>query len=194
MDTRNKIINVALKNFMSKGYDKTSLNEIVEECNVSKGAFYHYFKNKDELFMEILMDMMSAIEKWTIKNVASKSNFRDFIKAYFNFPEFFKEWGYELKSSINMYRMIFDAMRIFPELKKQFSESYKQHFQHISELMKDAQNKKEIRPDIDSDSFAVVFVVLVEGFVLFDAIFEDGNIVSSKIESIADEMWNLIKL
>ena len=194
MDTRNKIINTALKNFMSKGYEKTSLNEIVEECNVSKGAFYHYFKNKEELFMEILMDMMKSIEKWTVKNVSSKTNFEGFLKAYFDFPMFFNELGYELKVSVNMYRMMFDAMRIFPDLKKQFSETYKEHFKYIGAMMKDAQAKGEIRPDINVENFAMASVVLVEGLILFEAILEKENVVTSKTNAIAEEIWNLIKI
>ncbi len=46
-----RIINAALKEFGSKGYDNASTNSIVKEANISKGILFHYFKNKKQLFL-----------------------------------------------------------------------------------------------------------------------------------------------
>lgn len=39
--------------FAKKGYSSTSIQEIVNECNISKGAFYLHFKSKEELMLSI---------------------------------------------------------------------------------------------------------------------------------------------
>ena len=45
---RNKIINSGYTEFAEQGYKRSSLNKILQEAGVSKGFFYHYFRNKEE--------------------------------------------------------------------------------------------------------------------------------------------------
>jgi len=53
MDTRNKIIQSAIELFGEKGYHATSIQEISEKAEVSKGAVFHYFPNKGDLLFVI---------------------------------------------------------------------------------------------------------------------------------------------
>ncbi|MFC7319484.1 TetR/AcrR family transcriptional regulator [Halobacillus campisalis] len=47
------IIENAIKLFAKKGYSTTSVQEIANECDISKGAFYLHFKSKDALLLEV---------------------------------------------------------------------------------------------------------------------------------------------
>ncbi len=42
-------MSAAEKLFLAKGVDSTTINEIVEQAQVAKGTFYHYFASKNEL-------------------------------------------------------------------------------------------------------------------------------------------------
>lgn len=48
------IIETAIKLFAKKGYSSTSVQEIAKECQMSKGAFYIYFKSKEALLLSVL--------------------------------------------------------------------------------------------------------------------------------------------
>lgn len=54
IERRREIMNKAIELFLDKGYDKTSVNSIVEELKIAKGTFYHYFKSKEEILYEII--------------------------------------------------------------------------------------------------------------------------------------------
>lgn len=47
--TKQKIIDVAWALFREKGFEKTTVDDILKGANVSKGTFYHYFNGKDAL-------------------------------------------------------------------------------------------------------------------------------------------------
>ncbi|MFA8300918.1 MAG: TetR/AcrR family transcriptional regulator [Hyphomicrobiales bacterium] len=49
-----EITRVAKKEFLSKGFQKASLREIAKEVGATTGIIYTYFKNKDELFKEVV--------------------------------------------------------------------------------------------------------------------------------------------
>jgi AcrR family transcriptional regulator len=61
-ETRTKIMEAAIKLFSSTGYNKASVDEICAEAGISKGAFYHHFKSKQELFLALLDSWLQAID------------------------------------------------------------------------------------------------------------------------------------
>jgi len=54
-ETREKILDVTLQLFKEKGYEKTTILEIVERLEgLTRGAFYHHFKSKEEVLYALL--------------------------------------------------------------------------------------------------------------------------------------------
>lgn len=52
--TRNRILDAAQQLFMTKGYERTSIQNIVDELgDLSKGAIYHHFKSKEDILEEL---------------------------------------------------------------------------------------------------------------------------------------------
>lgn len=52
-ETVQKIMKVAAELFLEKGYDNTSMQDIVNRLGMSKGAIYHHFKSKEDLMKQI---------------------------------------------------------------------------------------------------------------------------------------------
>ena len=70
MDRKNQILEAAFKVFVQKGYSKATMDDIVDSSGLSKGALYHYYKSKKDLFL-------SLIEHWevyTFKNFYNKES------------------------------------------------------------------------------------------------------------------------
>ena len=62
-ERRNEILAAALQAFSEKGYDKTSIDDVVRATGLSKGTIYWYFKNKQTLFaalMAFVVDQLFA--------------------------------------------------------------------------------------------------------------------------------------
>lgn len=83
-NTKGKIVSAAWKLFYEQGYDNTTVEDIINESETSKGSFYHYFEGKDALlgslsmvfdekYEELKQEMpenMSAVEKLLYMNHA----------------------------------------------------------------------------------------------------------------------------
>lgn len=52
-ETVKLILDTAQRLFMAKGYDATSLQDIIDETKLSKGAIYHHFLSKEDIFAKI---------------------------------------------------------------------------------------------------------------------------------------------
>lgn len=63
-ETVNLILDVALRLFLEKGYEHTSIQEIINNLGgLSKGAIYHHFKSKEEILMAVTDRMTEESNK-----------------------------------------------------------------------------------------------------------------------------------
>lgn len=54
-ERREEFLDISEKLFSIKGYNKTSVQDIIKEIGVAKGTFYYYFKSKEEIMDAIIM-------------------------------------------------------------------------------------------------------------------------------------------
>ncbi|TCO70724.1 TetR/AcrR family transcriptional regulator [Marinisporobacter balticus] len=72
-ERRNEILDVAETLFVTKGYLKTTINDILQEVGIAKGTFYYYFKSKEEVMDAIIIRFVSAGVK-VAKEIISNTN------------------------------------------------------------------------------------------------------------------------
>lgn len=65
---KNKILDAALQIFVKKGYAETRMDDIVKDSGVSKGAIYHYYSSKKDLFL----DLINFWEEFYFPNILDK--------------------------------------------------------------------------------------------------------------------------
>lgn len=61
--TRDRLLHAAMEVFASKGYHGAVVDDIVEASGTSKGAFYHYFTSKQDVFLTLMRDLADLVER-----------------------------------------------------------------------------------------------------------------------------------
>lgn len=65
-ERKDELLNIAIKLFLEKGYENTSIKDIYAEANGSFGMFYHHFKSKEEIFASAMDRVVNKfIEKFS---------------------------------------------------------------------------------------------------------------------------------
>lgn len=71
--TQKLIIEVATKLFMEKGYEKTSLNDIVKNLGgLTKGAIYQHFSSKEEIYQAVIYQMTAKNDEDLLSLIQNK--------------------------------------------------------------------------------------------------------------------------
>ena len=60
-DKRARILEAAAREFASRGYENASLNRILENAGISKGAAYYYFDDKEDLYTTALLHYVEEL-------------------------------------------------------------------------------------------------------------------------------------
>lgn len=63
-ETTNQILTVALKLFIQKGYEQTSVQDIINGLGgLTKGAIYHHFKSKEEIMQAVIDHLFKGVDE-----------------------------------------------------------------------------------------------------------------------------------
>lgn len=85
LQTRQKIIDSALGEFSEKSYSESSLNSICTAGNISKGIIYHYFKDKDELYLICVKECFDALTDYLGSTVkVEELSVEEALECYFD--------------------------------------------------------------------------------------------------------------
>lgn len=61
-ETRARLLEAAERSFAQKGFDATGVATICQVAGVTKGAFYHHFSSKQDVFMELLRRWLDRLD------------------------------------------------------------------------------------------------------------------------------------
>ena len=193
MDTKENIVKTALKLFLQNGYEKTSLNHIARKVGISKPAIYHHFKNKDELFHQVLTFFFEEMGRWSKSRFQSCKTLKDLLKAFFQSLKSFKEvtdillGKQKRKTPYSFLELFLTASKKDPSIQKRIEDGFLQTRKFLKHELLKAQKRGEIRGDINCEVYAFQIHALIEGTGLISYLDKSIN-----IETIGEKMFNNI--
>lgn len=193
MNTKEKILSSAMKLMLEKGFNEVSLNHIISDSGVSKGAFYHYFKSKDELFVELFnVYFFNYLDEFYA--VLDNGEVPIEKKLFFLADQMVEIVDVYMKTSSNMgfYLIFFEAMSKFEDLKRLLSKHYNDLHDKLEQILEDGKSEGKIRPDVDSGAVSLQLISTAEGLMLMCMVMDPSDI-DRKIKTIFENLWNGIK-
>ena len=193
MHTKENIVKTALELFLQNGYEKTSMSDIAREVGITKPAIYHHFKNKDQLFHEVLSFFFEEMGKWSRSRFGSCKTLKDLLKTFFQSLKSFKEVAdvllgkKEETTPYSFLELFLSASKKDPTIQKRIEGGFLHSRKFLKEKLLEAQRKGEIRKDINCKIYAFQIHAIIEGTGLISYL--DKSI---DIETIGEKMFNNI--
>lgn len=190
-NTKDFIIDEAFKLFLERSYEAVSINDISKAIGFTKGALYHHFKNKEELFCSVVDKYLIMPEVISDKETISLFDFLDkctqeselIIRRLFD-----KSLTY---SPINYFSMIADAFRHYPGYAESKSHFISNEIEKSKSVLANAIKTGEIRSDINPDLIATIFHSVNMGLVRN---LVRNNSIDEAIILLKEQTWELYQL
>ena len=199
IQTKEHILNVALKLFLQKNFKEVTMKEIVTKTGLSKGAFYHYFESKEKLFLEVIDNFFSSVIDADFNDFSKESLYRFYTGCNdnlntlsFNFPEEEEE---DEKSFFNMnfFFLIFDALKLFPEFRKKMEDYHKREMKAWTDVIKNAKKTGEIKSLMSDKHIAMIFIHTADGIALDLMLGGSIENLKKEIKSLWDKFYESLK-
>ncbi|KAB2330948.1 TetR/AcrR family transcriptional regulator [Bacillus mesophilum] len=98
VDRKRLIIEAATKSFSLFGYKATTMDQVAKIANVGKGTIYTFFKNKEELFDEIISTLISEMKREADEAIDPELPFHENVhRALYKILEFRKQHQLTIK-------------------------------------------------------------------------------------------------
>ena len=164
-ETRNFIIKKSAPIFNMHGYKGTTMSQLTEAINMTKGAIYGNFSDKDEIALAAFDYNFAEISKQITDVVRSKENACDKLIAFASFYlDHFTEMS--CKGGCPLLNAAIDSDNIHPPLKERVAEAIETWVSSVTRIVYNGIKHKQINPKARPEQFASVFVSLIEGGIM----------------------------
>ncbi len=190
-DTREFIIDEAYKLFLNHSYEAVSISLISEAIGLTKGALYHHFRNKEELYRAVI-DKHFPISGLTVdvNNISMEEYTRlcidhihKILIAIFGSEEIF--------FPVNYLSLIADCFRHYEGFAESKAKVIDNSVKDVEVILRNAIKRGEIRSDINVEVVALQYFSLSVG--LAGDLIRTSS-VGSAIKSMKDQLNQLYYL
>ena len=197
-DSREHILAIAFKLFFQKGYKEVTMSELVKESGLSKGAFYHYFSSKEELYNHSMeMFLAHYMDNFSIE-FNEELSLRDNLKAlYHQFTPLSSQMNtstQETADALSNYLIFLQNLMRKPEFRKKMEEYNKNFYMVFAEWFGTSQDRGEIKNNLDTITLAQHLTGLMKGIGVLYAFVDQSEPAEVTFNRIIDQFFDLIEL
>jgi AcrR family transcriptional regulator len=160
IDMRQRILDEAARLFVSSGYHGISMREIAEAVGVSKAGLYYHFRDKEELFLAMLMACLDRLDhgltQASARDQSARSEIEAILRAIFAQPP-------EQRAIMRLASS--ELGHLTPKARAAFGERYYTQFiGRVEQALRGGVERGELRP---LDTHTATWVLLGMAYPFF---------------------------
>ena len=161
--TRRKIVEAAAPIFNQRGYEGSSLNDLMEATGLKKGGIYRHFTSKEELAAEAFDYTWEAAWKARLLHVDEKANGIERLKQLI---ANFVEYRSPVAGGCPILNTAIDADDGNPVLRARAAKALRSWLTRLQAMVQQAQKRGETRPGVDPRMVSTLIVASLEGALM----------------------------
>lgn len=138
-DRKAEILSAAASCFARFGYDKTTLDDIGGMVGVNKVSLYHYFKNKETIFAEVIAEESQRYHEAIKRKVAGVSGCRRKIRTWT-----VEGFRYGKENSLLHQLSIEALMKLRPHLRQLSADTMRKGTEELTSILAECKDRGEL--------------------------------------------------
>lgn len=183
--TKQHIVHEAFKLFYENGFKSTSINDVMKATKMSKGAFYHHYKSKHQLGLEVIeLKIQKRVYDSMISPLKGSENAMEILESTFlnrikSFPFYDKQHGCPMNNLINE---IGNYESSYQLALKNIVEKWKKA---LVILIEKGKNQNDIKKEIPSEAVAIYLISAFEGIRGIRKLYDNDIILDQYISGLS---------
>lgn len=180
--TRSQLLDLGVERFPVKGYAATTIEDIVRDSGLTRGAFYFHFEGKEDFFLAVLRHRRQARQAWwTVAEDPENARLEDVIAAALRVLAMRADGGTALWLALIV--EFAQSPRGAVERAPQLAALYPEWLEELREFVLALDARGLIRRDLSVDELAGMIFSHVEGVELHHRLY--GAMPSGVVDSLS---------
>lgn len=184
MTKKQEILSITKEIIHTKGYQATSISDILKAASIGKGQFYHYFSSKYELGLEVVDEIIREWNQQLIVNILQttgdpKSKLDQMLNWAITYHV-----ELENKSGCPIGNLAIEMSEHDDTFRIKISEFMESWIQAVKNVLDEMILQKQLNQDTDARKHAQAIVAMIEGGILLMKNRRNGQIFLDIIDVI----------
>jgi TetR/AcrR family acrAB operon transcriptional repressor len=184
--TRKQVLKKALTIFSEKGYAAATLEDIAKEASVTRGAIYHHFGGKAELYNTLIREYSDRGSQIMGQAVSEGGTLLDILRRVFVRQLQVVEDDREMRALMELYLFKTGLVPELEEGRQQQIESGTGLIEMLAGIMSQGIEQGLLRSDVDSKEMARSYLAFQNGLIQLWLTAPDQFSLKASAESFAD--------
>jgi len=175
---REKIITTAFTLFLNKGYQKTSLNDIILATNSSKGAIYHHFKNKHAIYLAALDEYFFKLYDSILiddSTLSLQKRIKNRYTFFVDLIDFVEKYGGDTLFPIRRYFLFQLESEDDDIIRAKILETLHEYHIEIEKIIHTSIKSKEIKISLSASVITQQLISMIEGIAIHHSTLEKDS-------------------
>jgi AcrR family transcriptional regulator len=198
LKTKEKILKIALKLFIERGFLDVSIKDLIKEAGITKSSFYYYFNSKDQLICEALEKLFFSRFDDVIR-ISDECNWISKDKLLRIFQRYSETESY-LKNNLRVERcnyksiicLIVEGIKDYKSMTNCIVDFNNRLIEKIECIIREGKMLGEISSEVDSKLIATHILTSLQSAIVLWAMNQNIN-MKILFETNFKYLWNNIK-
>jgi TetR/AcrR family acrAB operon transcriptional repressor len=164
--TRQSLLEAALKVFSRQGYAETRLEDIADAAGVTRGAIYHHFGSKKELFQELVEEASQNSNRAIQEAIQAGGTFLEIARRVLVFSVQLLEKDSQFRGVMALLTLNSGGSAELAAVREQRVQMSMELVRQVSGFFRMGLEQGAVRADLDPDVAAAAFLSYQNGLVL----------------------------
>jgi TetR/AcrR family transcriptional repressor of nem operon len=187
-NTREQILDVASRLIHLRGFNNTSIDDILRECGIGKGNFYYYFKSKDELGYAALDRNLEQIKEEMIgKNFLPERDPWDQLQGFLAYP-IARARKTGCAGGCPLGNLALEMSDIHEGFRQRLHAAFTELGAHLARCLDRAREQGTLRRETDIPRLVRFILAGFEGAFLMGKLHKDPAVIAGVIAELQDHL------
>lgn len=196
-DLEKEIVNKSFFQFLNRGYKACSLKDLEKATGLTKGAFYYYFRNKEEILKAGIEKYLSATSEISEEEFMQISSLREYMYMLVERKSYNAERLRELFDffiiEVAFFQLVLEVEALFPEYRQCIDELSKGRLSRWEYMVLKAKHQGEIKMNLDTSVLARNLMSVSTSMLNIELGSEDMRFTFSDMRMQFEQYYLLIK-
>ncbi|MCC2548582.1 TetR/AcrR family transcriptional regulator [Hymenobacter sp. BT175] len=197
-ESREHILTTSLQLFLRNSFREVTIKDLVAASDLSKGAFYHYFDSKEQLFEEVINHFYSGLFQEDFSRYSHDSLAAFYRDSLTGLTERVNRHPTQVSGDTslraNHYLLVFDALKRLPSFRLLKQQQQEQELAGWSAIVRQAQQTGEITAALPEVQVAKLFIYLTHGVAVSFMLHTQTDEMLLEVAAGFDALYQTLKV